>query len=172
MVAEPLTWLIEELNAGHDRSGFFCGHDSLDQFLKQYAGQNQKSGISRTFVAIRPGMKVVCGYYSLAAGSVNFASLTEAQRKRLPRYPLPVIHLGRLAVDRDSQGKGLGEFLLIDAFARIAQVEESAGIHAVEVVAIDAAAKKFYLKYGFTELQDDPHHLFMPLKLIRKQGLQ
>ena len=125
-----------------------------------------------SFVAIRPGTHVVCGYYSLAAGSVSFASLSETQKKRLPRYPVPVIHLGRLAVDRVSQGRGLGEFLLIDAFARIAVVEESVGVHAVEVVAIDEAAKRFYLKYGFTELLDDPHHLFMPMKLIRKQGLQ
>ncbi len=171
MAAEAQSWLIEELGPDHDRSAFSCGRASLDEFLKQYAGQNQKTGVSRTFVALQPGEKLVCGYYSLAAGSVNLEALTDEQRKRLPKYPVPVAHLGRLAVDKSVQGQGLGSFLLLDALCRIDRVDRSIGIHAVEVVAIDDAAKRFYLKYGFTELRDDPHHLFISLKMIRKLGL-
>jgi GNAT superfamily N-acetyltransferase len=166
----PPPWLVEELT-DHDRSSFSCGHTSLDDFLKQYASQNAKTGVSRTFVALLPGEKHVRGYYSLAAGGVNLDLLTDEQRKRLPKYPIPVAHLGRLAVDKQSQGQGLGSFLLVEALHRIVQVDRSIGIHAVEVVVIDDAARRFYLKYGFTELRDDPHHLFMPLKLIRKLGL-
>ena len=171
-MAEPKThWLIEELGSDHDRSGFSCGQPSLDEFISRYASQNQKSGVSRTFVALRPGETIVRGYYSLAAGAVAFADLPEAQRKRLPRYPVPVAHLGRLAVDQSAQGQGLGSFLLIDSLRRIQLAADSIGIHAIEVVAIDAAAKRFYLKYGFVELQDDPHHLYISLKTVRKLGL-
>ena len=167
----PAHWLIEPLTPDHVRSDFACGHESLDAFLKQFAGQNQKTGVSRTFVALRPGENIVRGYYALAAGSVQFQHLTEDQRKRLPKYPVPVAHLGRLAVDASVQGQGLGAHLLIDALARISRTERELGIHAVEVVAIDDAARRFYLKYGFTPLADDPHHLFISMKAVRKLGL-
>jgi len=169
--AEPAKWSIEELGSDHDRAEFSCGHESLDNFLKQFASQNQKTGVSRTFVALKPGEKIVRGYYSLAAGSVQFQNLTEEQRKRLPKYPVPVAHLGRLAVDKSVQGQGLGSHLLIDALCRVGRAERELGIHAIEVVAIDDAAKGFYLKYGFTELADDPHHLFISMKTVRKLGL-
>lgn len=164
-------WLVEELHTDHDRSAFSCGQPSLDEFIKRYASQNQKSGVSRTFVALKPHESTVHGYYSLAAGAVAFANLPEDQRKRLPRYPVPVAHLGRLAVDKTAQGEGLGSFLLIDALRRIQDVADSIGIHAIEVVAIDESAKNFYLKYGFDELEDDPYHLYISLKTVRKLGL-
>lgn len=164
-------WLIEELTSDHDRSDFSCGHPSLDEFISRYASQNQKSGVSRTFVALKPSEMIVRGYYSLAAGAVAFAELPETRRRRLPRYPVPVAHLGRLAVDQSAQGKGLGSFLLIDALRRIQVAADSIGIHAIEVVAIDDSAKRFYLKYGFVELKDDPHHLYISLKTVRKLGL-
>jgi ribosomal protein S18 acetylase RimI-like enzyme len=169
--ADSAAWRIEELGPDHDRAEFSCGHGSLDAFIKQFASQNQKTGISRTFVALEPGETFVRGYYSIAAGSVRFTDLAEEQRKRLPKYPIPVAHLGRLAVDKAARGRGLGSYLLLDALSRIARVERELGIHAVEVVAIDEAAKRFYLKYGFTELRDDPYHLYMAIKTIRRLGL-
>lgn len=171
MDTERARWSIEELSSDHDRAEFSCGHESLDSFIKQFASQNQKTGVSRTFVALTPGEKTVRGCYSLSAGSVQFRTLTELQRKHLPKYPMPVAHLGRLAVDRREQGKGLGSHVLIDALSRISRADRHLGIHAIEVVAIDEAAKRFYLKYGFTELADDPHHLFLSMKTVRKLGL-
>ncbi len=171
MGAEAPGWRIEELASDHDRDGFSCGHASLDEFLRRYAGQNQRTGVSRTFVAVRPGERAACGFYSLAAGSVELDNLTDEQRKRLPRYPVPVAHLGRLAVDRTAQGQGLGATLLIDALSRIARADREIGIHAVEVVAIDEAARRFYLKYGFSELRDDRRHMFIAMKTVRKLGL-
>lgn len=164
-------WQIEEISADHDRSAFSCGHASLDDFLRKFAGQNQKSGISKTYVAVRPGDPVVRGYHSISAGAVQFKDVPDELRKRLPRYPVPVAHLGRLAVDAGAQGQRLGELLLMDALARIVGAADSIGIHAVEVVAIDERAKRFYLKYGFTELLDDPHHLYISIKMLRKAGL-
>ncbi len=170
MAEADTNWLIEELTTDHDRSAFSCGQASLDEFISRYASQNQKSGVSRTFVALRPGGRVVRAYYSLAAGAVAFAELPEEQRKRLPRYPVPVAHLGRLAVDQSAQGKGLGSFLLIDALRRIQTAADSIGIHAFEVIANDDAARGFYLKYGFVALQDHPHHLYISLKTVQKLG--
>lgn len=171
MDADAPTWSIEELVSEHERAAFSCGHASLDEFLKRYASQNQRSGVSRTFVAVKPGERIVRGYYAIAAGSVKLEQLTEVQQKRLPRYPVPVVCLGRLAVDKSVQGQGLGAYLLLDALERVERVQHDLGIHAIEVVAIDEAAKRFYLKYGFMEMLDDPHHLFISLHTVRKLGL-
>lgn len=164
-------WQIEELNDGHDRSAFSCGHDSLDDFLRKFAGQNQRSGASRTYVVTEPNSRIVRGYYAIAAGAVAFETVPDELRKRLARYPVPVAHLGRLAVDRNAQGRGLGSLLLIDALRRIETAAETIGIHAVEVIAIDEGARRFYLKYGFAYLRDDPLHLYISLKQVRKLGL-
>lgn len=84
---------------------------------------------------------------------------------------VPVVLLGRLAVDRSFQGKGLGAFLLIDALRRALYISEQVGIRAVEVDAIDDAARRFYLKFGFRSLLDDSRHLMMPMHEIRKLKL-
>ncbi len=171
MDAEAPTWSTEELESKHERAGFSCGHASLDEFLKRYARQNQRSGVSRTFVAVKPGERIVRGYFAIAAGSVRLEQLTEAQRKRLPKYAGPVACLGRVAVDKSVQRQGLGAYMLLNALERVERVQHDLGIHAIEAVAIDEAAKRFYLKYGFMEMLDDPHHVFISLNTVRKLGL-
>lgn len=163
---------IEELNAQHDRSAFDCGVDALNDFLRRFAGQNRKTRVDRTFVATQEDRPRIIGYYSIATGAVRFTTLPESAQRRLPKYPVPVAHLGRLAVDRSAQGRGLGEHLLIDAFARIASAADSIGIHAIEVIAIDESARNFYLRYGFTPLLDDPRHLYIPMRTIKSLNLQ
>ena len=160
-------FLVEPLRKDHRRSEFDCGIESLNLFLKNYARQNDDKGLSRTYVAIRPGVNAVNGYYPLSSGSVSFEHVPE----KLPRYPIPTAHIGRLAVDRSSQGKGLGEFLLIDALRRVTAAADQLGIYAVELHAINESAKSFYLRYGFTEFADDPHHVYLPVKTIKKLGL-
>ncbi len=169
---DPPSWIIEKLDKRHDRAAFSCGVKELDTYLHRFAGQNEKSGISQHFVAVATaGEGGILGYYALSAGSVVFELVPDHLKKRLPRYPVPVAHIGRLAVDRSMQGRGLGEDLLIDALARIARVADEIGIHAVEVVAINGSARRFYLKYGFTALADDERHLYLPLAAVRKLGL-
>ncbi len=171
-MADPPGWIIEKLHKRHDRAAFSCGVPGLDTYLHRFAGQNERTGISQHFVAVATtGDTKILGYYALSAASVAFDSIPEDLRKRLPRYPVPVAHLGRLAVDQSMQGQGLGEDLLIDALARIARVADDIGVHAVEVVAINKAARRFYLKYGFTPLADDEHHLYLPLSVVKKLGL-
>jgi GNAT superfamily N-acetyltransferase len=160
-------FLVVPLEKGHQRSEFDCGIESLNLFLKNYARQNDEKGLSRTFVAIRPGENTVHGYYSLSAASVSFEQVPET----LPRYPIPTAHIGRLAVDQLRQGSGLGEFLLIDALRRTVLLADTLGIFAVELYAINESAKSFYLRYGFTELADDPYHVYLSIRKIRQLGL-
>lgn len=166
------SWIVEKLDKRHDRAAFSCGVGELDDYLRRFAGQNEKAGISQHFVAVTAaGDSRILGYYALSAGSVAFELVPDPLKKRLPRYPIPVAHLGRLAVDQSMQGRGLGEDLLIDALARIVRAADEIGIHAVEVVAINDSARRFYLKYGFTSLADDEQHLYLPLSAVRKLDL-
>lgn len=159
--------LVEPLLKDHQRFDFDCGIESLNLFLRNFARQNDDKGLSRTFVAVRPGDVTIHGYYSLSSGSVSFEHVPD----KLPRYPIPTAHIGRLAVDRRYQGVGLGEFLLIDALRRVEAVANELGIFAVELFAINETAKSFYLRYGFTELADDPYHVYLSLRKIRKLDL-
>ena len=164
-------WVIEQLSGRHDRSQFDCGSQSLNEFLRRYAGQNQRLGIARTYVAVPPGSSRVEGYYSVSSGAVRFADLPDELARRLPRYPIPVAHLGRLAVDTTVQGRGLGRLLLMDALERILRAAQVIGIHAVEVRAKSEAARRFYQKYGFVALRDDSLHLYLSASAIGKLGL-
>lgn len=169
---DDVSWIIEKLAKRHDRAAFSCGVPELDAYLQQFAGQNEKSGVSQHFIAVATdGATKILGYYALSAGSVAFDLVPDEFKKRLPRYPVPVAHIGRLAVDHSMQGHGLGEDLLIDALARIMRVADQIGIHAVEVVAINDRTKSFYLKYGFHTMADDQHHLYLPLSAVRKLDL-
>jgi GNAT superfamily N-acetyltransferase len=161
------SYIVELLGIQHDRDVFDCEENSLNEFLKKYARQNDEKGLGRTFVAVKPGDPAIIGYYTIASGAVSFDTVPE----KLPRYPIPVAHLGRLAVDKQAKGQGVGAFLLIDALRRITQVADQMGIYAVEVYALNESAKQFYLKYGFTPLEDDPLHLYLPMKKIRKLKL-
>ncbi len=161
------SWQIEPLDRHHERSPSSCGHSSLDDFLQRLASQHAERDFTRTSVAVLPPVPRIVVYYSLSAGAFDLSALSESQRKRLPRHPVPVVHLGRLAVDRSVQGQGLGAFLLLDALARSERLAKDLGRHAVEVRAIDDAARAFYLHHGFEALQDDPQHLYLPMKAIR-----
>mgnify|MGYP000856808223 CR=1 FL=1 len=162
-----MNWLVEPLSATHDRSQFRCGHSVLDEYLRKLAGQHSRKDMGRTFVAVFSGQSRVIGFYTLAASAVEFAHAPEALQRKLPRYPIPVALLGKLAVDNSVRGQGLGEFLLMDAFHRIVEVSQQMALLAVKVHAWDEAARGFYLKYGVQPLLDHPLHLFLPLATIR-----
>jgi predicted N-acetyltransferase YhbS len=152
------------LTKDHDRNFFECGVPALNEYLKKYALQNQKKNAARTYVATR-GNRIV-GYYSLAYGSVSLEEATQTVKAGLPRYPVPVILLARLAVDSTEQGRGLGGGLLKDAFLRTIQAAEIAGLRAMLVHAKDDSAKNFYENFGFESSPIDAYHLFMSLSDI------
>lgn len=154
---------FQPLNAEHRREAFDCGIESLNDFLKRFAKQNEKKGLSRTFVAVKNDEPKICGYYTISSGSLNFDTIPE----NLPRYPVPVMHLGRLAVDKASQGQKLSKALLADALRRAVKISDSLGIYAVEVYALTEETREFYLKFGFVELTDERLHLYISVKKIR-----
>ena len=160
--AEDLNPVV--LTKDHDRSSFDCGVPVLDDYLKKYALQNQKKHAARTYVATR-GIRVV-GYYSLAYGSVSHEEVPQSVKSGLPRHPIPVILLARLAVDSTEKGQGLGAALLKDALLRTVQAAEIAGLRAMVVHAKDDSAKRFYEKFGFEPSPIDGYHLFLRLSDI------
>jgi GNAT superfamily N-acetyltransferase len=160
-------WSIEPLNRSHERGEFSCGKGPLDNFLRSLVSQYEKRRLGRTYVVVRRGEKRVLGYYTLASGAVSFENFPQQVNKKLPRHPIPVILLARLALDQSVQGQGLGRFLLIDALRRCLSLAEQLGVHAVEVDAIDDEAKAFYERYGFTALHDNPRHLFLAISTIK-----
>jgi GNAT superfamily N-acetyltransferase len=169
--ATAADWVIRRLSRQHDRTAFACGQPALDDWLQLRAGQYDKKDLARTYVAVRPAHEAVLGYYALSAHRVAFEALADEQGKGLPRIDMPVILLGRLAVDKSVQGQGLGELLLLDALRRAQLLAEQIGIRAVEVDAIDEAARSFYLRFGFRSLADEPRHLYLPMQVLRKLRL-
>jgi len=143
----------EKLSATHDLSDFDSGEPVLDEWLRRRALHNEASGSSRTYVVCVD--KKVVGYYTLAVGAVVRAVAPGRVRRNMPD-PLPVMVLGRLAVDKGLQHCGIGRGLLRDAVLRTVQAAEIAGIRAILVHAISAAAKRFYEGCGFIASPIDP----------------
>jgi GNAT superfamily N-acetyltransferase len=164
-------WAIEKLGRGHDRSAFDCGQASLNDWLRLRAGQHAKKDLARTYVAVREGQPAVLGYYAISTHGVSHEALPPEQAKGLPKIDVPVVLLGRLAVDGTVQGQGLGSLLLLDALRRALHISEEVGIRAVEVDALDDTARRFYLRFGFVSLADDRNHLFLAMSVIRQLGL-
>ena len=152
----------------HQRDAFDCGEESLNDYLKRFARQNTTSGVSKTYVAIEPPSLRVAGYYSIATGSIQFEALPAEARKKLPRYPVPTAHLGRLAVDRARQGQGLGAVLLFDALRRVAGVAEQIGVYAVTADALHDGVKGFYMKHGFESMATHDLRLYILLDTVRE----
>lgn len=151
----------EPLSIGHRIEAFDCGEPVLDDWLRKRALGNQSSGASRTFVVADASGRVM-GYYALAAGAVAHETATSAVRRNMPD-PVPVLVLGRLAVDRQAQGMKLGASLLQDAVKRAIGVSADAGIRALLVHALSEPAKQFYLHYGFQASTLHPMTLMMRL---------
>lgn len=169
-IASP--WIIEPFDRlTHDRSGFDCGIPILSDWLTTKVSQFEKKVLARTYVLVETGGTLVKGYYSLSNHTVIYESLPTDLAKGLPQIDMPVVLIGRLAVDRSVQEQKLGECLLIDALRRAEYLAGKIGIRAVEVDAINQTAKRFYERYGFLTLSDDPQHLFLPMHIIRKLQL-
>jgi predicted GNAT family N-acyltransferase len=161
-------WHIKPLASEHERGAFCCGKEPLDVFIRTHAGQYARKDVGRTFVAVRPGEKVVIAYYTLSASSVEFAHLPTALSKKLPKHPAPMILLGRLAVHQSVRGQGLGGQLIMDAANRAMKIVDEVGVFGVHTHAIDDEAREFYAKFGFVTLLDQEWHMLLPMTTIRK----
>ena len=156
---------VRKLTPADLTEGFDCGQSPLNQFLQRYALVNQKANSAQTYVCCLGGE--VVGFYSLAVGSVDPEDAPARVMKGLARHPVPVMILARLAVDRDHQGKGLGQALLKDALLRTAQAADIAGIRCLLVHAKDEAARQWYESWEFDPSPTDPYHLFLMLKDLK-----
>lgn len=161
---------VAKLALVHDASSFDCGNDALNRFIKLYALQGQRAGISQTYVAISSDN--VAGYHTLVVGNVVHDEAPERLKKGIPRHPVPVIILARLAVDTSWHGKGLGAALVADAMRRVLQAADIAGVRAMLVHAGDEAARNFYQHLGFEPFQDKSLTLYRLLKDIRAMAGQ
>ena len=153
------------LTAEHDRSAFSSGEGSLDEWLREQAPGNELRGASRTYVVCE-GLTVI-GYYGLATGSIFRSEAPKRLQRNMPN-PIPVMVLGRLAIDHRYQRRGIGQALVKDASFRVLQAAEIAGIRAILVHAMSVDAKTFYLKNGFIESMREPMTLCLPLEDIRR----
>ena len=156
---------VERLNPRrHDRAAFQCREPSLDRYLREQAVQHHRDGIATTHVLIEPAAPArILGYYSLSAAQVLLEDLREADRRRLPRYPVPAVRMRRLAVAADEQGKGHGGTLLAHAVARCLDLREQLGVRALLVDALNDAATAFYRAHGFRECASGARSLYLPL---------
>ena len=151
------------LTPDHDLSGFDCGEPTLNDWLRHRALKNE-SRFSRTYVVCE--RKRVVAYFCISAGAIERAAAPSKIRRNAPDT-IPISVIGRLAVDRDHAGKGLGADILSDALRRIALASQSIGIGAVLIHAKDDAAKRFYLRCAeFIEYPEDSRSLFLPIETV------
>jgi GNAT superfamily N-acetyltransferase len=155
----------EHLTPQHDLEAFDSGVAALDDWLKRHALANEQAGGSRTYVVCAGGR--VIGYYALATGGVAQAAATGRVRRTMPD-PVPVMVLGRLAVDQAYQGRGLGVGLLRDAILRTLQAAELGGIRAILVHAMSEEARRFYERHGFVGSPIDPMTLMITIADAKK----
>ena len=164
-----MAYNIEPLHSGHNKRAFSCGEDSLDAYIHLYAKQDVKRRVTRVFVLtdeMEP--KEILGYYSLSAGSIYAEHLPDSQKNKLPRYPIPMVLLGRLAISKTCHGQGLGTILLADAMKRIRNASETIAVYALVVDALNEKAKSYYQQFGFIPFPNQPLKLFLPLEHFSK----
>jgi GNAT superfamily N-acetyltransferase len=161
--SEPRLSAPVPLTVEHDLSAFDCGNPTLNDWLKHRALKNE-SRFSRTYVVCE-GSRVVA-YFCISAGAIERAAAPGKVRRNAPDS-IPISVIGRLAVNRDHTGRGLGADILSDALRRIAIASQSIGIGAVLVHAKDDVAKRFYMKCAeFIEYPADSRTLFLPIETL------
>ena len=154
-------------SAGHDRSGFCCGAESLDHYLKTQAGQDMRRGFANVIVGVKPDTEKILGYYTLSAASANLTDLPDALKRKLPRYgQVPAVLLGRLAVAASVQKQGIGALLLGDAVKRATQSELAWTIFLVK--AKNEQAATFYRHFEFVPFTHEPLWLWITRQKIER----
>jgi predicted GNAT family N-acyltransferase len=167
MKARDELFHLEPLAKHHDRAGFSCGVESLDNYLKTQASQDMRRKANAVFVLVpENGPTQIAGYFTLCAYGLAPGTIPEPAQKHIPRYPMvSATLLGRLAVSTEFQGQGLGAILLAKALAKAYDSAAQVGSSMVVVDAIDERAAKFYAAHGFIQLPDSMR-LILPMRTI------
>ena len=147
----------------HDREAFDCGTPQLDSYIKTLAVQHSVKGVSKVYVLVDSDQpSTVIGFYTLSAAQLDVVELSPTAAKKMPRQPVPCFRMGRLALHRTYQGKGLGQRLLGLAVDRCISARKYIAAYALLVDAKDEAARDFYQHYGFTSCSQSPMTLYLP----------
>ena len=158
---------IETVSRDHNRSGFDCGNDALNQYLKKIARQHLNKGLARTFVLVDDNIPTeILGFFTLVSCEIFVDKLPRKYAKKYPSRA-PAAKLARLAVAKDRQRQGLGTHMMINAVERVIRVSQDLGIIGFFVDAKDNKAKVYYEQFGFIQLPDNPLELFLPLATLR-----
>jgi GNAT superfamily N-acetyltransferase len=157
---------VKILDSSYDRTTFNSGSEPLDNYFKNQVTQDIKRRVTACFIAVT-NENHIAGFYTLASSSMLLSDLPQEVLKKLPRYPsVPAIRMGRLAVDQNFKGQGIGGSLLINALIRSSKSEIAA--YALVVDAKDETASEFYKHHGFIALPNSPLVLFIPLATLSK----
>lgn len=160
-------WHEEPITKSHDRPAFDCGDEALNEFLLRHARKSHISGGAKTFLAVdNSDARKILGFYSIAPASVTYVKTPEVIKRGLARHEVPVFRLGRLAVDRSVQGRGLGGQLLLAAACRCLLVAAQVGGVALLIDAKNDKVAEWYARYGAVPLLDAPLSLLLPFKTI------
>lgn len=157
---------IKEIRSKTVLKKFDCGTEVLNSFLVRYALKNDELGIGRTFIALDDDDQI-SGYFTLATAQVAYKEIPEDYKVKLPKYPIPALRIARLAVSKDLQGKGIGKWLLAQAFTKIIQVADVTGLYFI-IVDAKETSKSFYEHYGFQKFIDEDLFYFMLVDTDRK----
>ncbi len=160
----PCTLGIELLDDRHGREVFDCGNEALNDFLRHLAGQQQRRGFGKTYVALAENGMDIIGFVTISVGQVEAQALT--LQLKLQRHPVPILRIGRLAVDKREQGKGIGRDLLVFALRLALEFSGRVGLYAVVVDAKDVPAAEFYRRLHFEPMLDNALYLFLPLSRL------
>jgi predicted GNAT family N-acyltransferase len=165
-----MSYTIRALDGAVEAASFRCGHPALDEYPHRYASQDVRRNVARVFIAT-PEREPhrLAGFFTLSAGSVSCTDLPAALARKLPRYPVPVALIGRLAVSIDFQGKGLGAILLADACQKVARASTTLAVAGIIVDDKDEAATTFYQHFGFLKLPGLSARLLLPAAAFRLQ---
>lgn len=157
---------IKDIRQKSSLKNFDCENQALNEFLSKYALKNDQLGIGKTFVALSPQEKIV-GYFTLATVRVAYREIPDNYRVKLPKYPIPALRIARLAVDKELKGKGIGKWLLAQAFIKIIHVADVTGIYFI-IVDAKETSKSFYEHYGFIKFNDEDLTYFILVDTVRK----
>lgn len=157
---------IKEIESKTALKKFDCDIEALNTFLARYALKNDELGIGRTFVAL-DGDDQIAGYFTLATAQVAYDEIPEDYKSKLPKYPVPALRIARLAVSKDMQGKGVGKWLLAQAFIKVIQVADVTGLYLI-IVDAKESSKTFYEHFGFQNFMDEELTYFILVDTVRK----
>lgn len=155
-------FVIEPLGEQHNRAAFRCSDHQITNYLRRHALANLQIRIANAWVIRDRDTDLIVGFYTLSTASADYSAIPEEFSANLPRYPVPVVLLGRMGVDRRYERQGFGRRLIIDALHRVYHQE----VMAVYGMVVDPkeGVRNFYTQFGFVPLTDHPRRLFLHLE--------